>query len=62
MEDGGETAFSVIGLRVQPKRGSAILWFAALSSGDVDIMAAHGGCPVKFGEKWGRVFPTTFLA
>ena len=52
--EGGGTAFSQGGVRISPKKGSAIFWHSLYSSGDADEMTWHGSCPVIFGEKIGK--------
>jgi hypothetical protein len=54
VEEGGETEFSDIGLKVKPKKGSAILW-PSVTSDDltkVDFKTHHAALPVKKGRKF----------
>ena len=52
VEQGGETIFPEIGLKVFPKKGS-ILFFSNLNNqGEVEPLTLHGGAPVIKGEKW----------
>jgi prolyl 4-hydroxylase len=52
VNDGGETYFPDLGLKVMPRKGS-VLWFNNLTStGDLDKLTLHGGAPVTSGEKW----------
>jgi hypothetical protein len=46
------------GVRVKPKKGSAVLWYNVLAAGNgheclLDSMSLHGGCDVLKGEKYG---------
>jgi prolyl 4-hydroxylase len=49
---GGETTFPLAGVSITPVKGSAVLFYNCLPSGDVDYTALHGGAPVLAGEKW----------
>jgi prolyl 4-hydroxylase len=49
-EEGGATVFPDIGLKVRPKRGSAVFFSYALAH--PASLTLHGGEPVKSGEKW----------
>lgn len=40
------------GLRVQPKVGSAILFYSLLPNGMGDLYSQHAACAVKNGTKW----------
>ena len=51
---GGHTAFP--GVQVPAEAGAAVLWYSALSSGTLDKMSVHAGCPVIFGHKRGKGF------
>ena len=50
-EVGGMTAFAQAGVQVPAKTGSVLFWFNTLSSGALDTMMYHAGCPVIFGHK-----------
>ena len=46
-----------VGLRVAPRKGSALLFYSHHLSpdgslGPVDYLSLHGGCRVLAGEKW----------
>merc|ERR1712194_715364 len=41
------------GLRVQPKRGDAILFYNQRPAGATEPLAKHGACPLIEGIKWG---------
>jgi len=53
---GGETAFPKAaggkGIKVSPKKGSAVLFYNLLEDGNGDDLALHAALPVKDGEKW----------
>ena len=49
-EGGGETIFPDLGLRVAPKRGSAL--FFSYDRPHPSTKTLHGGAPVIAGEKW----------
>jgi prolyl 4-hydroxylase len=48
----GETTFPAIGLRVAPRKGSAVYFEYCNSLGQVDDKTLHAGTPVAAGEKW----------
>ena len=54
---GGNTAFPQADIQISAKAGDAVLWYSTLSSGFLDKMSEHGGCPVIFGHKRG-IFST----
>ncbi|CAG7834023.1 unnamed protein product, partial [Allacma fusca] len=54
VEKGGETAFATTGVKVTPRRRSAILWYNRFTDGTLDKSTDHGSCHVIFGEKWGQ--------
>lgn len=49
---GGATVFPTLGLRVMPKKGSAVYFEYSNRHGQVDPLTLHGGEPVEKGEKW----------
>ncbi|CEP00487.1 hypothetical protein PBRA_001541 [Plasmodiophora brassicae] len=63
---GGETVFprahstfiengcpnSSSAMKIQPKKGRAVLFFSMRPDGNLDQSALHGGCPVIEGTKW----------
>ena len=54
VNEGGETSFNNIGVKVKPKKGAAIFWRNINDSSDiVHPCALHEAIPVKKGEKWG---------
>lgn len=54
-EEGGGTSFPLafgrLGMKISPKRGSAILFYSQLPDGNLDEMSLHAGMPVKRGVK-----------
>lgn len=52
VEEGGETIFPEINLKVSPLQGSALYFAYNNSKNQVDPLTLHGGCPVLRGEKW----------
>ena len=51
-KEGGETIFPMAKISVTPKKGSAVLFYNCLPTGEVDGLSLHGGAPVIAGEKW----------
>lgn len=49
---GGATSFPKAGVRVQPCRGSAVVFDNLRPDGQPDPNSLHAGEPVSFGEKW----------
>ena len=53
---GGETAFPKgaggRGFKVQPGKGSAVLFYNLLEDGNGDDLALHAALPIQQGEKW----------
>ena len=52
VEAGGETIFPKIGLSISPKKGTALYFHYANSSGQVDRLSLHSSIPVVEGDKW----------
>ena len=48
----GETVFPAIGLRVAPRKGSAVYFEYCNAQGQVDDKTLHAGTAVAAGEKW----------
>mmetsp|Transcript_8370 Transcript_8370/g.15517 ORF Transcript_8370/g.15517 Transcript_8370/m.15517 type:complete len:546 (+) Transcript_8370:187-1824(+) len=46
-------AYDRRGMSVNPKPGSAVLWYNMLEDGNADELSLHEGEPVGAGEKWG---------
>ena len=53
-QKGGMTAFAQAGIQIPATAGSAAFWYNTLSSGELDTMSYHAGCPVIFGLKRGK--------
>lgn len=49
---GGDTIFPKLVLSIQPKKGSALLFYNCLPSGQTDPRTLHGGSPMVEGQKW----------
>ncbi|WP_086734503.1 2OG-Fe(II) oxygenase [Erythrobacter colymbi] len=52
VEAGGATAFTLLGLEIEPKPGVLLLWNNALPDGRPNPAALHAGCPVERGSKY----------
>jgi len=51
--EGGETEFPEIGVKVKPSKGTAIFWWDVNNKGEVLPKTLHRGNPVKTGIKYG---------
>lgn len=51
-EEGGETIFPRVNIKVKPTRRNAVLFYNCTSGENVDPLTLHGGAPVIAGEKW----------
>merc|ERR1719159_1442903 len=51
--EGGETEFPYLGIRVRPKKGSAVVWKNITEDGQMDERLIHQGLPPKSGIKYG---------
>lgn len=51
-ECGGSTHFTKIDLNIQPKTGSAIVWYNVDEDGNIDPSTDHEAMPVLCNEKW----------
>ena len=52
IQSGGATAFPNTGLRIPVRKGDAAFWINLRTSGFLDRLTHHGGCPVLVGSKW----------
>ncbi len=52
VEEGGETHFTHVGIRVQPKPGVLMLWNNAHPDGQPNVDTMHAGSPVVKGAKY----------
>lgn len=52
VEEGGETSFPEVGVKVKPIKGDAVLFYNCKPNGDVDPLSLHQGDPVIKGTKW----------
>ena len=63
-EEGGETHFPLVGLKLKPLAGDGIVFFNVQADGTRELLSQHAGHPVLRGRKvvatkWihGRTFP-----
>lgn len=52
-DDGGETLFPKLGIKIVPKRGCAVIWSNILGPQQEDRRLVHQGLPPKSGIKYG---------
>lgn len=52
VQEGGETLFPNIGLKVSPRKGSALLFWNRTPDGVLDPLVLHSSLPVINGRKW----------
>jgi len=52
LQIGGETAFTLAGTAIAPRKGSAIFWNTTHRNGTVDHRVIHGTCPAVLGHRW----------
>eukprot|EP01104_Vermistella_antarctica_P005039 TRINITY_DN15449_c0_g1_i1.p1 TRINITY_DN15449_c0_g1~~TRINITY_DN15449_c0_g1_i1.p1 ORF type:complete len:279 (+),score=47.59 TRINITY_DN15449_c0_g1_i1:266-1102(+) len=52
VEEGGETIFPGINVKVPVRKGLGVLFHDLYPNGEYDINSLHGGDPVVKGEKW----------
>ena len=52
VEEGGETHFTEIGIKIQPKPGVLLIWNNALPDGTPNLDTIHAGTPVTKGTKY----------
>jgi hypothetical protein len=52
VEDGGATDFPLVGVRIAPKLGRAVLFHNVTDQGFPDDRTLHAGLPVVAGDKW----------
>jgi len=53
VENGGETHFPELQLRVKPVAGTAIMWYNTLDDGTADLRMEHEALPLTSGLKYG---------
>lgn len=44
--------FPYLKLNILPQKGSAVLWFNLMQSGEGENLMKHASCPVILGNKW----------
>ena len=47
--------FPSIGVAAKPERGSVVFWHNKDPTGNKILESKHGGCPVLYGVKWGKL-------
>lgn len=52
VEEGGETTFPEVGLKVRPKKGDAVLFWSRTPDFVLDPLSLHSSLPVIKGTKW----------
>jgi len=52
VEEGGETIFPNLDIKIKPKKGMAIIWNNLDSHGNRNMHTLHGGCKVIKGQKF----------
>lgn len=52
VEEGGETHFTEVGLKIKPKPGVLLVWNNATPEGEPNIDTMHAGTPVVKGNKY----------
>ena len=52
VEAGGDTSFPHVGLKVIPRKGTALLFYNVMPDGEIEPLSFHGADPVITGEKW----------
>lgn len=52
VEAGGATAFTALGIQIEPKAGVLLLWNNALPDGTPNEATLHAGLPVERGDKY----------
>lgn len=52
VEDGGETYFPKLDLKIKPLQGNALYFSYTNTNNELDRMTLHGGAPPTHGEKW----------
>ncbi|HEX6363033.1 MAG TPA: 2OG-Fe(II) oxygenase [Albitalea sp.] len=52
VEEGGETEFPQLGVRISPRRGRVVHFVNLLPDGEPDPRTLHAGLPVRAGTKW----------
>jgi len=52
-EEGGETHFPQLGLKIAPRKGSAVMWRNVLDGQQADLRTVHQGLPPKSLTKFG---------
>ncbi|KAH8267882.1 hypothetical protein KR026_009917, partial [Drosophila bipectinata] len=54
VEQGGETVFPNLNLKVSTQKGSLMVWYNLFLNGSTDSRVFHASCPVLMGDKWSK--------
>ncbi|KAH8334804.1 hypothetical protein KR074_010723 [Drosophila pseudoananassae] len=54
VEQGGETVFPHLNLKVSTRKGSLMVWYNLFLNGTTDSRVYHASCPVLMGDKWSK--------
>jgi prolyl 4-hydroxylase len=52
VEEGGATAFTLLGFQIEPQPGALLVWNNALADGRPNEATLHAGAPVVAGAKY----------
>ncbi|WAR03209.1 P4HA1-like protein [Mya arenaria] len=52
VEDGGATVFPELGIKVNPRKGTAVMFYSLFRNGTGNFLSRHASCPVVYGNKW----------
>lgn len=52
VEEGGETEFKNLKIKINPKKGRAVAWYNLTPEMEIDKNTLHAGRPVIKGQKW----------
>ncbi|XP_053374891.1 prolyl 4-hydroxylase subunit alpha-1-like [Mercenaria mercenaria] len=52
VENGGMTVFPDLGIKVEAKKGNALIFYNLFRNGTGNWLTRHASCPVLYGNKW----------